>query len=80
LFFASSIIISVHARPSHGDELARRVSLTVHAATARAADLDDIDEAMLSGEPIIAFEHKCRVAFADAHRTIASAGHIQIIA
>ncbi len=41
-------------------------------------DLDDIDEAMLSGEPIVAFEHKRRVAFADAHHTIDDAGHIQI--
>jgi len=71
---------AANARPAHGDQLARRVSLTVHAAAAKAADLDDIDEAIRLGEPIIAFEHKRRVAFADAHRTIDDDGHIQITA
>ena len=58
----------------------RRVSLTVHAAAAKSADLDDIDETIRSGEPIVVFEHKRRVAFADAHRTVDDDGHFQITA
>ncbi len=57
------------ARLAHGDQLACRVSLIVQIAAASAADLSDIDEALRFGEPVIAFEHEHRVAFADVHRT-----------
>jgi hypothetical protein len=52
----------MYSQPAHGDQLATRVSLSVHAADAAAAEAEHLGA---EGESALPFTHERRVAFAD---------------